>query len=65
MYTKELFAGDAANFDIALNTLNNATGFAEGKAYLIDHCVIRYGWLDKKRIEHAKDFIKLVRRRLK
>jgi len=27
--------------------------------------VIRYGWLDNKRLEAAKNFIKLVRRRYK
>ena len=65
LLTRELFSGDGQSFDAALTALNNYTQFADAKAYLLDHCVIRYGWLDKKRVETAKNFIKLVRRRYK
>jgi len=65
LLTRELFAGDGQSFDAALNALNICTGMDEAKGYLIENCVLRYGWLDKKREEAAKNFIKLVRRRFK
>ena len=65
LLTRELFSGDGQAFDAALTALNSYTQFTDAKAYLLDHCVIRYGWLDKKRIGTAKNFIKLVRRRYK
>lgn len=65
LLTRELFAGDGQAFETALNTLNTVGNFSEAKAYLVEHCVVRYGWSDKKRLETAKDFIKLVRRRYK
>lgn len=65
LLTRELFAGDGQSFDAALNALNTCAGMDEAKGYLIENCVLRYGWLDKKREEAAKNFIKLVRRRFK
>ncbi len=65
LLTRELFSGDGQAFDAALTALNSYTQFADAKSYLLDHCVIRYGWLDKKRVDTAKHFIKLVRRRYK
>lgn len=65
LLTRELFAGDGQSFDAALNALNICAGMDEAKGYLIENCVLRYGWLDKKREEAAKNFIKLVRRRFK
>ncbi len=65
LLTRELFSGDGQAFDAALTALNSYTQFADAKNYLLDHCVTRYGWLDKKRLETAKNFIKLVRRRYK
>jgi len=63
LLTRELFAGDGKAFESAINALNGFSHFDEAKAYLIEHCVTRYLWLDKKRLEEAKNFIKLVRRR--
>ncbi len=65
LLTRELFAGDGQSFEATLNALNGYSQFSEAKAYLLDNCVIRYGWLDKKRVEIVKNFIKLVRRRYK
>lgn len=65
LLTRELFAGDGQVFESAIASLNSFTHFSEAKNYLIDHCVIRYGWLDKKRVEEAKGFIRLIRRRYK
>lgn len=65
LLTRELFAGDGKAFESTIGALNGFTHFEEAKAYLIEHCVGRYMWLDKKRVEEAKTFIKLVRRRYK
>ena len=65
LLTRELFAGDGQSFEATLNALNGFTQFSEAKVYLLENCVIRYGWLDKKRVEIVKNFIKLVRRRYK
>jgi hypothetical protein len=65
LLTRELFASDGQAFETAINSLNGFTQFDDAKMYLLENCVIRYGWLDKKRVEAAKNFIKLVRRRYK
>jgi hypothetical protein len=65
LLTRELFAGDGQAFETTIAVLNGFTNFAEAKNYLVDNCVIRYGWLDKKRVEEAKQFIRLIRRRYK
>lgn len=63
LLTRELFGEDNAAFEKALETLNGFSSMDQAKAYLLDHCVMRYRWTDKKRLEVAKKFIKLVRRR--
>lgn len=65
LYTRELFAGDGKAFESTIASLNSFSNFGEAKNYLIEHCVTRYLWLDKKRVDEAKKFIKLVRRRYK
>ncbi|MCE7922130.1 MAG: hypothetical protein DYG98_03665 [Haliscomenobacteraceae bacterium CHB4] len=65
LLTRELFSGDGKAFEAALHSLNHFSGFDEAKAYLLEHCISRYMWLDKKRVDEAKKFIKLVRRRYK
>jgi hypothetical protein len=65
LLTRELFAGDGQAFDTAIQALNGFSQFEEARGYLLNNCVIRYSWLDKKRIDAAKNFIKLVRRRYK
>lgn len=65
LLTRELFAGDGQAFESTIAVLNGLSQFEEAKSYLIDSCVIRYGWLDKKRVEEAKSFIHLIRRRYK
>lgn len=64
-YTSELFAGDGQAFERALAALNSASGFEEARAYLVENCVAYYTWTDKKRLDTAKAFVKLVRRRHK
>lgn len=65
LLTRELFGGDGAFFDATLTALNSFSGFEQAKAHLIGECVGRFGWLDKNKIEPAKNFIRLVRRRYK
>ena len=65
LLTRELFAGDGQAFDAALNALNAYSNMDAAKGYLQQNCVTRFGWLDPKRVEAAKGFIKLVRRRYK
>ena len=65
LLTRELFAGDGQSFEATIQSLNGFSNFHEAKAYLIENCVVRYLWMDKKRLEEAKSFIKLVRRRYK
>ncbi|HND89623.1 MAG TPA: hypothetical protein PK971_14920, partial [Saprospiraceae bacterium] len=65
LLTRELFSGDGQAFDAALNALNSFSDMQQAKEYLAENAVIRFGWLDKKRSDTAKNFIKLVRRRYK
>lgn len=65
LLTRELFAGDGKEFETALQTLNSFSHFHEAKGYLLENYVVRYMWLDKKRLDEAKKFVKLVRRRYK
>lgn len=64
-YTSELFAGDGKTFETALASLNSFSNFDEARDYLVQHCAVHYAWTDKKRLEAAKAFVKLVRRRYK
>jgi hypothetical protein len=65
LLTRELFGGDSARFEAALVMLNGFTGFEQAKAFMISDLIGTNGWLDNKRIEAAKGFIRLVRRRYK
>lgn len=65
LLTRELFGGDGKAFESTIASLNSFSNMNEAKSYLIEHCVTRYLWLDKKRVEEAKKFINLVRRRYK
>jgi hypothetical protein len=65
MIQRELFGNDNPVFEAALTTLNNASGFEAAKAYLLNECIGRFDWLHKNKVETAKSFIRLVRRRYK
>lgn len=65
LYTSELFAGDGKAFESALNAINDLAHFDQARDFLIQHYVVHYTWTDKKRVDTAKAFIKLVRRRFK
>ncbi|MEY3194766.1 MAG: hypothetical protein RIQ78_863 [Bacteroidota bacterium] len=65
LLTSELFAGDGKAFESAIGGINGFSTFEEAQAFLVEYFVVRYAWTDKKRVETAKNFIKLVRRRFK
>ncbi len=65
MIQRELFGNDNAFFETALSTLNSASGFEAARAYLLQECIGRFDWLHKNKVETAKSFIRLVRRRYK
>jgi hypothetical protein len=65
MIQRELFGNDNPLFEAALTTLNNASGFEAAKVYLLNECIGRFDWLHKNKVETAKSFIRLVRRRYK
>ncbi len=65
LLTSELFAGDGKAFESAINGINSLNSYEEAQSYLIENFVVRYAWTEKKRLEVAKNFIKLVRRRFK
>lgn len=65
LLTRELFGGDAQAFETAIAALNSYTSFDQAKHYLLENCVMRYHWTEKKHLETARNFIKLVRRRYK
>lgn len=65
LFTSELFAGDGKTFDSALSALNDFSSYEQARDHIVHHYAVQYTWMDKKRIETAKTFIKLVRRRYK
>ncbi len=65
MIQRELFGNDNTVFEAALSALNSASGFEAARAYLLRDCIGRFDWLHKNRLETAKAFIRLVRRRYK
>lgn len=62
---RELFANDPAAFENALQQLNNLPGLEAAQQFLVQQCVYPYDWLNKNKIETAKWFIRMVRRRHK
>ncbi len=63
LLTRELFGDDNKAFESSIGVLNGFDSMDQAKKYLLEHCVMRYRWTDKKRLETAKKFVKLVRRR--
>lgn len=62
---RELFANDPAAFENALQQLNSLPGMEAAQQFIVQHCVYPYDWLSKNKIETAKWFIRMVRRRHK
>jgi len=62
-YINELFGGDAAKFNQAIDYLNTIGDFDKARLYMEQNFVEQLGWIKKEKKNLAKDFIKLVRRR--
>ena len=61
----ELFGGNAIAYNDTINILNELTDFDSARSYIIEALAPKYDWLDDRRINLAKSFIKKVKRRYK
>lgn len=59
----ELFKGNKAQYDDAIETLNSFNDFEQAKNYITRILVPEFDWTNEKKINQAKTFIKKVRRR--
>jgi hypothetical protein len=59
----ELFKGNKAQYDDAVETLNSFSDFEQAKNYISRILVPEFDWTNEKKINQAKIFIKKVRRR--
>jgi len=59
----ELFKGNKAQYDDAIDTLNSFSDFGQAKNYISRILVPEFDWTNEKKINQAKTFIKKVRRR--
>ncbi len=62
LYMNELFGRDMESLNTALRTLNDFGTMSSARSFLID-LAKRYQWTHEDRVDIAKNFIKLVRRR--
>jgi hypothetical protein len=62
-YVKGLFGGNADRFNETLEALNNLHSYSEATAYLEQHIVHPFGWLDELKRESVHDFLRLLHRR--
>ncbi|MEO1437496.1 MAG: hypothetical protein AAFV80_18280 [Bacteroidota bacterium] len=63
LYTNELFQKKKSAFDQAIADLNRLHNMEEARTYMEDHLIDLYDWTSKKRMERARKFVQLVRRR--
>jgi len=62
LYMNELFGRDMESLNTALRTLNDFGTMSSARSFLID-LAKRYHWTHEDRVDIAKNFIKLIRRR--
>lgn len=62
-YINELFGGDAAKFNQAVDFLNTVGDFDRARTYMEEQLIEQLGWMKKEKKNLAKEFVKLVRRR--
>jgi len=63
LVTNDLFHGSVQALEEVLKTLNQFETFDQAKAFLSTNIADKYQWSDPVRIERARTFIKLVKRR--
>lgn len=61
----ELFKGNAIAFNDTISLLNSLSDFNSAKAHIVTSLAPQYDWLDDRRKNLAKSFIKKIRRRYK
>ena len=59
----ELFRGDSMAFKHTMTSLNQLSSFEEAKNYLAQNVAGEFDWVNKSKINKAKNFIRLVKRR--
>lgn len=59
----ELFKGNKAQYDDAIDTLNSFDDFEQAKNYITRILIPEFDWTSDKKINQAKTFVKKVRRR--
>ena len=59
----ELFDGDKTFFAISIDRLNDMTSFDRAKDYICQQLAEKYQWTHESKIDQAKEFIRLIRRR--
>ncbi len=59
----DLFKGNRESFQDTIDILNGKYSFDEAKTHLLRYVIDKYEWLDEKRTQQARDFIRLVERR--
>ncbi len=59
----ELFRGDSMAFKHTMTSLNQLNSFEEAKKYLAQNVAGEFEWASKSKINKAKNFIRLVKRR--
>lgn len=62
LYMNELFGKDLEAMNESLKLLNKLESFDSGRSFLIT-LAGQYHWLDEARIDTARDFIRLIKRR--
>ncbi len=59
----ELFRGDSMAFKHTMTSLNQLGSFEEAKNYLAQNVAGEFDWANKSKVNKAKNFIRLVKRR--
>ena len=62
LYMNELFGKDLEAMNESLKLLNKLESFESGRSFLIT-LAGQYQWLDEARIDTARDFVRLIKRR--
>lgn len=62
LYMNELFGKDLEAMNESLKLLNKLESFDSGRSFLVT-LAGQYHWLEEERIDIARDFIRLIKRR--
>lgn len=62
LFTRDLFGGDGDLLNTSVNTLNSIGSFAAAQS-VMENLARRFEWQEEGKVETAREFIELVRRR--